>query len=317
MTESILSNGFTTLQVIELPDLDASRFTAYFMENRAAIEDKLSEYGAIKFRGVRIRNLETFQEIVEKISDKFLSYIDGNSPRTKLSGTVYTSTEYDKSARITMHNELSYSAKWPNKLFFSCLQPAASGGETLLADSRTILERMNKDIVAEIQERGITYIRNLHSGRGMGPSWQDTFETSSKQQLEEYCTAYGINYEWRKNDHLRLVQPSKGIIEHRERKVKTWFNQIDQFHPSHLDKEVYEGLMAMYVSPEDFPIFVTYGNGQPISEETVREILRTTAEVTLSPPWQTDELLIVDNELVSHGRNAYTGDRKVLVTMSE
>ncbi len=317
MKETILSNGYTSLLVIELPDWDAPSFTSWFLENRPGIEDKLSEHGALKFRGVKIRSLAGFQEIVEKISDKFLPYVDGNSPRTKLSGNVYTSTEYDKSARITMHNELSYSAKWPNKLFFSCLQPAETGGETLLADSRTILEKMHRDIVAEIQERGITYIRNLHGGRGMGPSWQDTFETTDKQQLEEYCTAYGIRYEWRKNGHLRLVQPSKGIIEHRGGKVKTWFNQIDQFHPSHLDQEVYEGLMAIYDSPADFPIFVTYGDGRAISEDTVREILRTTAEATLSPAWQHDELLIVDNELVSHGRNAYTGERKVLVTMSE
>lgn len=317
MKETTLTNGFTTLLVIELPDWDTASFTSWFAANRDEIEEKLGVYGAIKFRGVRIRTLETFQDIVEKISEKFLNYIDGNSPRTKLSGTIYTSTEYDKTARITMHNELSYSAKWPNKLFFSCLQPASSGGETLLADSRSILAKMKSDVTENIQNRGVTYIRNLHGGRGMGPSWQDTFETDDRNQLEEYCRSYGIRYEWKKNGHLRLVQSSKGIIEHRENKAKAWFNQVDQFHPCHLDKEVYEGLLAIYDSPGDFPIYVTFGDGRDISEETVQDILKTTEEVTISPVWQHDELLMVDNELVSHGRNSYTGERKVLVSMSE
>jgi hypothetical protein len=317
MKETILSNGFTALPIIEVPDWDASGFTSWFMANREEMEEKLDEYGALKFSGVRIRNLETFQTIVESISERFLNYIDGNSPRTKLSGTIYTSTEYDKSARITMHNELSYSAIWPGKLFFSCLQPAETGGETLLADSRTILQRMNEEITGNIRDRGVTYIRNLHGGRGIGPSWQDTFETGDRSRLEEYCRSYGIQYEWRKGDHLRLVQASKGIIQHRKSNSRSWFNQIDQFHPSHLDKEVYEGLLALYDSPADFPIFVTFGDGREIDEEMIREILRTTEEVTLSPVWHMDELLIIDNELVSHGRNSYTGDRKVLVSMSE
>jgi len=317
MKETILTNGYTSLPVVDLPQLDAAAFVSWFKANREQMEEKLDTYGALKFSGVRIRDLETFREIVESISEKFLNYIDGNSPRTKLSGTVYTSTEYDKSARITMHNELSYSAVWPGKLFFSCLQPAETGGETLLADSRAILDRMDKTITENVSRRGITYIRNLHGGRGIGPSWQDTFETGDKDKLEEYCRSYGISFEWRKGDHLRLVQPSKGIIRHRKSGVSTWFNQIDQFHPSHLDKEVYEGLMALYDSPSDFPIFVTFGDGREIDEATVADILRTTAEVTLSPVWHADELLIVDNELVSHGRNSYTGDRKVLVSMSE
>jgi alpha-ketoglutarate-dependent taurine dioxygenase len=317
MKETILSNGYTSLPILEIPDWDATEFISWFKANRGEMEEKLDVHGALKFSGVRIRDLETFRQIVESISERFLNYIDGNSPRTKLSGTVYTSTEYDKSARITMHNELSYSAIWPGKLFFSCLQPSDTGGETLLADSRSILQRMNKEIVENIAQRGVTYIRNLHSGRGIGPSWQDTFETDDRNRLEEYCRSYGIRFEWRKGDHLRLVQASKGIIQHRKSKVSAWFNQIDQFHPSHLDEEVYEGLLALYDSPSDFPIFVTFGDGRDIDEETVAEILRTTEEVTLSPVWQVDELLIVDNELVSHGRNSYTGDRKVLVSMSE
>ena len=198
------------------------------------------QHGAIKFRGVPIDSIKTFQHIVYAISDRFLPYVDGNSPRTKLSGNVYTSTEYDASQQITMHNELSYSAKWPNKLFFSCLTPAETGGETLLADSQAILQQMNPEIVAEIEEKGIIYVRNLNGGSGIGPSWQLTFETESKEQVEAFCEASQIDFEWNGDNHLRLYQPSEGIIRHRKTGEKVWFNQIDQFHPIHLGEEMYE-----------------------------------------------------------------------------
>jgi alpha-ketoglutarate-dependent taurine dioxygenase len=306
------------LSVIAQPDeMHPDSFIAYYLENKEGIEDLLQRSGAIKFRGVRIESLAGFQHIVDSISAKFLSYVDGNSPRTKLSGNVYTSTEYDKAQRITMHNELSYSAKWPNKLFFSCLQPAETGGETLLADSREILRRMDGHIVSEIRQRGITYIRNLHSGMGMGPSWQDTFETDDKQQLEEFCHACAVEYEWGNAGQLRIKQFSKGIIGHRNTREMVWFNQVDQFHPCHLGAEMFEILKMMYDQPENFPMYVRFGDGKEIDEKLIREIMKTIDEVTIAPVWQKNELLIVDNELVSHGRNSYTGDRSVLVAMSE
>jgi alpha-ketoglutarate-dependent taurine dioxygenase len=313
-------NSVTEMQLpllIQLDGITPDMFISYYRKHRQEIEDKLQRVGALKFSGVQIDSLDSFQWIVDSISSKFLSYIDGNSPRTKLSSNVYTSTEYDQTQRITMHNELSYSAKWPNKLFFSCLQPAETGGETLLADSREILTKMDSDIVSEIEKRGIMYIRNLHGGMGMGPSWQETFETDDPQQLEAYCTQYAINFEWTANGSLKLKQFSKGITEHRATHEKIWFNQIDQFHPCHLGEEMFEALQLMYDSPENFPMYVTFGDGKEISETMVHEILAAIDEVTLAPVWQRNEFLIVDNELVSHGRNSYTGGRKVLVAMSE
>ena len=133
---TIASNVKELPKLWQLDGLEPEAFIAYFKEQEAKVNELLREYGALKFTNVQIDSMETFQHIVNAISSKFLSYIDGNSPRTKLSGNVYTSTEYDKSQYITMHNELSYSAKWPNKLFFSCLIPSETGGETLLAECR-------------------------------------------------------------------------------------------------------------------------------------------------------------------------------------
>jgi alpha-ketoglutarate-dependent taurine dioxygenase len=298
-------------------EMSAESFINYYRANEVAIAQELTIHGSIKFKGIEIPSMETFQYIVDSVSEKFLNYIDGNSPRTKLSGHVYTSTEYDQTQKITMHNELSYSAKWPNKLFFSCLVPSETGGETLLADSRSILNAMDRAIVEEVRARGVMYVRNLHGGMGMGPSWQDTFETNDKSQLESYLKDYNIDFQWMGNENLRLRQHSKGIIRHRATGEELWFNQIDQFHPIHLGEEMHEAMYAMYESPEEFPMYVKYGDGTEISSETIEKILSAIEKVTVAPKWDTNEFLLVDNEMVAHGRNPYTGNRRVLVAMSE
>lgn len=303
--------------IITLDKQSPDSFIRYYQANKAYISSILLKEGAVKFKNINIRSFDDFSKIVAMMSDEALDYVDGNSPRTKLTGNVYTSTEYDKAQKITMHNELSYSAKWPGKLYFNCLQVAESGGETLLSDSREILKRMDSTIVTEIRNRGIVYIRNLHGGIGFGPSWQETFETDDPANLETYCKSLNIKYEWMPNGHLRLMQHSDGVIRHRHTGEWLWFNQIDQFHPVHLGEELYNLMQDMYASPDDFPMYVQFGDGGLIGEDIVKEITHTIDEMTIAPGWEENEFLIVDNELVCHGRNAYTGNRKVLVSMSK
>jgi alpha-ketoglutarate-dependent taurine dioxygenase len=302
---------------IPVSNMQPEHFISWFLDNRNKIDHTLTVHGAVKFQGVSIESLEDFQNIVNGISTGFLNYVDGNSPRTKLTGNVYTSTEYDKNQKITMHNELSYSAAWPGKLYFSCLIPAATGGETLLADSRKILQVMNRSIVEEVQAKGVLYIRNLHAGAGMGPSWQKTFETTNKGELEAWCRSANIQFEWRDNDSIRLKQFSKGITRHRATGEWVWFNQIDQFHSSHLGEELLMVMQTLYGSPEELPLNVQFGDGTIISNDFVKEIIDTIDGVTIAPAWHKNEFLIIDNELVCHGRNPYTGSRSVLVSMSK
>lgn len=289
----------------------------YYQEHQSELEKLLLKFGTVVFRQTAISSKEDFEYVMDRISEEFMAYVDGNSPRTKLSGKVYTSTEYDPASHITLHNELSYSAKWPSRLFFTCTLPSETGGETPLADCRQVLEAMDPDLIEEIESKGITYIRNLHGGSGMGPSWQDTFETEDKAVVEEYCKATGVDTQWSEDGSLRLIQESKGIISHPKTGEKVWFNQIDQFHPSHLDPEVYETLMMIYQNEEELPMFVRFGDGSPISEDKVKHILERIETVVVARPWEKGDLAMIDNVLVAHGRRPFTGKRQVLVSMAK
>jgi alpha-ketoglutarate-dependent taurine dioxygenase len=302
--------------IVDMQGVTSGEFIDFYLSNKRALEELLHAKGAIKFDNVSIDDIDVFQQIVDSIGDEFMDYVDGNSPRTKLSGNVYTSTEFAKTETITMHNELSYSAKWPRKLFLSCIIPSETGGSTLLADSREILKQIDPKLVAEIKERGIVYIRNLHSGAGMGPSWQSTFETTDKATVEAYCKARSIEFEWGEDDNLRVKQYSMGIKSHHTTGEEVWFNQIDQFHPVQLGEATHMAFQALFETPDDYPLYVRFADGKEIADEVIESVLAAIEKVTIAPKWEKNQLLIVDNELSAHGREPFTGDRKVVVAMS-
>jgi hypothetical protein len=215
-----------------------------------------------------------------------------------------------------MHNELSYSAAWPARIFFSCIQASETGGETPLADGRIVLKKMNQYLVDKIRAEGVIYCRNLHGGMGFGPSWQDTFETTSESDVEEFCKRSKMDFEWKDDGGIRIIQKRKGIIEHPVTGEEVWFNQIDQFHPLHMGEEVYSVLLEMY-SEDELPTYVTYGDGSPVQGEVIGQIKEVFDEVSVARPWSNGDLVLVDNILVSHGRKPFTGERKVLVSMMD
>lgn len=291
-------------------------FVAWKATNDKFIKNALLRIGGILISGIGISSASDFEQATQCFAPKFLSYIDGNSPRTKLSSCVYTSTEYDPAQYITLHNELSYSNKWPSHIYFGCLHPAETGGETPIADCRRIMARMNQDLVDEIERKRIRYVRNLHGGQGFGPSWQHTFETQDRKAVENICKEREIHFKWNSDGGIQLVHVRDGIVRHSVTGEKVWFNQIDQFHPSHLPSEIYEALTLIYQDTDSMPMNVTFGDGTPITTQHVHEIRSTIDQVEVPVAWNTGDLLILDNVLACHGRRPYTGYRKVLVSMS-
>ncbi|MET0464664.1 MAG: TauD/TfdA family dioxygenase [Chitinophagaceae bacterium] len=286
-----------------------------FHLHEAEFEELLREQGAILFSGLAIESREDFENTVRIPGKNFANYVDGNSPRTKLSDVVYTSTEFDPAQTITMHNELSYSSTWPARIFFSCIKPSETGGETPLADGRSVLQKLDQTLVNKVRAAGVIYYRNLHGGDGFGPSWQDTFETNSREEVEDFCKKADIIFEWVPGNAIRLVQKRQGIVRHPGTGQEVWFNQMDQFHPSQMGDDIYEVLMSMYGEEKNLPTYVTYGDGSPIDKKTIQHIKSIFDEVSVARPWNKGDLVLVDNVLVSHGRKPYTGDRKILVAM--
>ena len=82
-----------------------------------------------------------------------------------------------------------------------------------------------------------------------------------------------------------------------------------------LEPSVRDALLADY-EDSDLPTNTFYGDGSPIEPEVLDYLREAYRRETVIFSWQANDVLLLDNMLVAHGRAAYTGERKVLVGMA-
>jgi len=272
----------------------------------------LTERRALLFRGFGV-TAESVEAVLEHLVPGRLPYVHGNSPRTKVGGNLYTSTEYPRQYTISMHNEMAYAHRWPARLAFFCETAAERGGATPVLDGELWLTALDAE-VREAFAGGLCYIQNLHDGFGFGKSWQETFETDDRAVVEKFLGESRAEWQWGP-DGLRITQRRAATVRHPITGAEVWFNQADQFHPAGLGDQTAAELYEI-LEPEEFPQYVTFADGSPIPDAYVEHIQRRGLDLAVDVPWRRGDLLLIDNVLVAHGRRPFEGERRVLVAMS-
>ncbi|WP_433931222.1 TauD/TfdA family dioxygenase [Sorangium cellulosum] len=282
--------------------------------HREALERKVLEHGAILFRGFPCKTVERFEQVIASLSPGALEYMFRASPRTRVGGNIYTSTDYPADQRIFPHNEHSYSPRFPLRLFFYCHQPSETGGETPVGSTREVLRRIRPEIRERFREKKVLYVRNY--GDGFGLPWQTVFQTEDRGEVAAYCASVGIEIAWKPDNRLRTTQVGPAIVRHPRTGEEVWFNHATFFHVSTLPEEIRGPLTASFADDE-LPTNTFYGDGSPIEPEVLAELREAYLASLVKFPWQQGDVLFIDNMLCVHGRESYTGKRAILTGMAE
>ncbi|MCA1566187.1 MAG: TauD/TfdA family dioxygenase [Acidobacteria bacterium] len=295
-------------------EVEGVNLAAWAANNREYVESQLLKYGAILFREFNVGTVEAFESFARAVSPELLDYRERAAPRKEIGRNVYTSTEYPADQHIPLHHEMSYSHNWPTKIWFYCAHPPEQGGATPIADDRRVFRRLDPRLKEKFIEKRVMYTRNY--GEGVDLTWQDAFQTTDRARVEEYCRRAKTEFRWKDQNRLHTRQVRQAIATHPRTGETVWFNHAHMFHISNMETAVREALLAEFAD-EDLPRNAYYGDGSPIEASVLDEIRGVYREAAVTFPWRQGDILMLDNFLASHGREPFTGARKIAVAMAE
>lgn len=291
------------------PDLDAAQWAA---AHRPMLDSLLLKHGAILFKGFNVTEPSAFQDLAGAVCNELFAD-NGEHERTSVSPNVYSPVFFPPEKHLLWHNENSFNHEWPTRICFGCVQPAATGGETPVADSREVAARVDREIFRRFLDKRVMYVR--HYIPGLGLDWKHVFQTDSKTEMEAIARRNGMEIEWTKQGlKTRAVRPA--IIEHPVTGEIVWFAQAQHWHPACLEPEIREVLLA-HCGPEGLPRDCRYGDGSPIEDSVMNELCAIYRELEVVYPWQRGDVAVLDNVLTAHARNPFSGTRKLLVAMGD
>lgn len=295
-------------------DNDAAGLVSWVRANADAMERALLAHGALLFRSFDVPDVAGFESAATAMTGGLANYRDiGGGPRERVEGRVYTSTNMPANRRILAHSDGLSMFSWPAKILFYCVTPARAGGETPIADLRRVCERIDPRIRERFIEKGVMYTRNF--GGGFALPWQESFQTSSREEVEALCRRGDIQIEWKGGGRLCTRQVLPAVANHPVTGQRVWFNQALNFHLSNLAPATRRALETAF-HEEDLPLNVHYGDGSRIPDDDIAAVRQAFEDELVRFPWQRGDILLVDNMLVAHGRETFEGEREIVVGMA-
>ena len=285
---------------------------AALAQARCNVEAALLDRGAAVLRGFDIKNPSDFS-LAAGVLCRELEKNYGDLVKSGQVDTIYDATWYPADMAILFHNEGAHTATIPTRQFFYCVEPAAQGGETPLADCRLVYSRLPPLLRRRFEVSGLCYVRNFVDG--LDVSWREFFRTEDEAAVEATCRAQGMAVEWLE-DGLCVKTWAPAVVRHEHTGALCFFNQVLLHHPACLPPESRRALEDLY-GPEGLPRNVTFGDGAPIPDDWVGDVLDITSSSGVCFDWQAEDMVVLDNVLCSHARRAYSGPRKVAVALGD
>eukprot|EP01138_Halocafeteria_seosinensis_P003166 gb/GECG01003239.1/.p1 GENE.gb/GECG01003239.1/~~gb/GECG01003239.1/.p1 ORF type:complete len:423 (+),score=24.21 gb/GECG01003239.1/:1-1269(+) len=326
---------------------NTSCLTQWIEDNKDFLSERLREHGAIKFQGFNLDDARDFEKVATAYEGELSTAYRGTTPRTLQEGTnaIFSAAEFSSVIPIAQHIEMSFLPYPPQRLFFFCHTPPKEFGETSLCDFRKVWRDLDPQVREELEVRGLKYVRNYHKGPKwyyFDPTklkgWEALFGTSDKHEINRECQKTSQNVEWN-GDDLRITNEAGPTRVHPETGEVAMSNHLLIFHPCMFGQEswhvfkrtwrlveflkfiigtIFCWLYLLLVDSRDSGMNTLYADGTdtPVSTKTIGHIRDVSWKHMIFPKWEKGDVLMIDNRIVSHGRQPSAPPRKILVAWS-
>ncbi|KAK0478184.1 hypothetical protein IW261DRAFT_1482313 [Armillaria novae-zelandiae] len=266
----------------------------------------LQDHGAVVFRGFGHASAETFSKLVIAAEaargNRSFEQIGLAGKRLTKAPEVFSANEGPRTRRFYQHNEYARYTHFPGFIHFYATVTADEGGESPIANSLEIYERVKEELpefVEELTKRGLTmrqgnyfdWTQEYCFGQNILP---EDDEPTQRLKAEEQARRLTPHFKWLDDGSLEVIQnvPARGSAID-QKATESPFIGTDGLH---------------YLRPG-------YGDGTPIPEQWLDRVVEITRELEYVHTWEAGDLIFVHNHRTTHGRAPWVGERVVLVSM--
>ncbi|KAL7580999.1 hypothetical protein ACA910_005810 [Epithemia clementina (nom. ined.)] len=267
-------------------------------------------------------SVEEFADLLVGFNFEGYPYVGGAAPRTIIpvsagKDIIFTANESPPQEPIPFHHELAQTPNPPEYIFFYCDTPPEEGGETPIIDS-TLVYRFAKENHPEFIEKlfkvGARYIRTLPPEDDplspIGRSYKNTWHVQTPQELEAKLSKIdGCSWEWKDDGSVRITSEPVPAI----RLVKEHYqNQVFQYT---FANSVVAAFLGWQDSRNNRLEALRFGDMEKMPEAVLESIANFMHNHRVLHKWQKGDIMALNNRLVMHSRNPFTGPRRVFASI--
>ncbi|GAB1539904.1 TauD/TfdA family dioxygenase [Scytonema sp. NUACC21] len=283
--------------------------------------DLFNSFGLLLFRGFGV-NYEQMVEFSGKFSSKYV-----RDPERQIVGSpdkfiqlVDNGTDY-----IPPHCENAVSPFRPDVVWFCCAVPAVEDGETLFWDGVQVWKELSEQTKQLFLSKKLKFMFDFDVD-----SWKLFFGSDStlddaKRAMEEFEE---INYFVRDDRSIHMEYNCSAVVNTRTSSTKAFANSIiPWYHKQGRWEKIKSYLLEMYTNSTlgkffgSLPQFlvtylqarpqrVTFEDGSLIPDVVIDEINTIMDRLTGVIPWQSGDMVMIDNSRFLHGRRAFQDTRR-------
>jgi alpha-ketoglutarate-dependent taurine dioxygenase len=278
----------TTLPTMELRD------------GTPAIWSALREHGAVVLKAAAA-SPDAFDLLTDQFADGFRIHQDPTRQRYNPADTTQSVTS--GSDAIGLHAERAYLPGRPEVLFFCCLTPPTSGGETTLCDGAAIVDALAAHDVQRLDDMTLL--------------WRSTLDRPRWQRM------------WHSEDEAETAARFHAALQRSGETTRTthWFDADGTLHVEHLAPSLSLGRLSGRKAFANYLLLqaddptgphATQTTGDEVPGDLLRHAADAARDLTIDIAWQRGDVAIIDNTRSMHGRRAFAGGaRQVLVRMGD
>lgn len=211
---------------------------------------------------------------------------------------------------IPFHHELAQTPEPPTYIFFYCVKPAETGGETPIIDSTLVYRFANDhhhEFMTKLREHGVRYTRTLPPEDDplspIGRSYKNTWQVKSREELDKKLSEMeDVKWDWLDDGCVRFTSQALPGIK--------YDNHQYTFHNS-----IIAAFLGWQDCRNDRFKALQFGNGDPMPFDVLESIADFMQKNRILYPWKAGDIMALHNRLVMHSRNPFTGPRRVLASI--